>query len=444
MSDWALERWRELWKKRQGLSMLLATHPDTEDLHRWEGGVWQNITPRFARTLITETGLSLSIHAVKEALFQATNLAPYLDGDRHGLDSEEPWINFTNGVYDLASGELWPHTTPWNTTCQIPHQYRDDLDLTDIELDTMPLDLYMRERVAKDTGDAGVLWQLLGSAMLPGNPSQTFTILQGPAGSGKGTYLSLLRDVIGPENVSALTLAQLDGPKLSAGLNGTLANIAGDVNGGVVPAYELILNVTGGDLINADRKYRTPIAFIWDGLLILATNGRLILPAGAGSEAGWWRRAIYIDMPHAVTEGHHISANDLREQIAPDLGTVATRAAHAVHVAWHSGRVPTVTDSMNRSRATARTSGDSVTDWAEDRLCQNPDGQMVGKNAYRDYSEWCEYYGHEPRNVQRFYGDLDSVLSRRGWGERIDGRSNTSRVTFAGVNLDSRKVWSMA
>lgn len=434
--------WLDKWREQHGVSMVLATHPDNEDLYRWEGGVWRNITPKFARVLLVETSWSLSRHAVEETLFEATNRARYLTGDRYDLGSREPRINFRNGVLHLRSGDLHPHGDPWNTINQVPHDYVADLDDLELEAITLPLDSYLRERVAQDTAEAGVLWQVLGRVLLPGNPSQTCVILQGPGGSGKSTVLGLMADLIGADNLGALSLTQLGSRFAASRLHGTTANIAGDVAGGVVASYELILSIVGGDSITADRKYRNPLAFTWDGLLILATNGRLSLPAGAGSESGWWRRAVYIDMPYVVPAGERRNADELRRTIAPDLDHVATRAARELRSAWLAGTVPVVTESMAKSSAAARSTGDTVTDWAEDRLVPSIGAVVTGKDAYRDYTEWCSFFGHNPRGHRAFYADLGSVLTRHGWGERIEGRDSTSRATFGGVSLPGHRVWS--
>lgn len=421
--------------------MQLATHPDTDDLYRWEKGVYRNLRPTWARTVMTEASASASEHQVRESLFQATHRAPYLAGDRHGLDSETPRINFRNGVLDLATGELRPHGEPWNTTNQIPLDYLADVDEFDLEVNTLALDSFFGRSMAKDTVEARVPWQILGSAMCPGNPSQVFVVLQGPGGSGKSTFVGLLVDVLGEENVSTLTLKQLGDRFAAVGLHGVLANVAGDVAGGIVGAYELILSIIGGDKITADRKHRDPLAFDWDGLLIFATNGQLILPVGAGSESGWWRRALYLDMPHAVPVDQRVTARELRESIAPDLNMVATRAARELRTAWLAGPIPTRTQSMAQASAAARTSGNTVADWADDRLTPHAEGEVKGPKAYQDYKSWCDYYGHPPRGHRKFYDDLAATLSQRGWGQRTPGRDSTSRALFAGVTLATQAVW---
>lgn len=442
MSEFILAEWREAHREATGSELLIAVDPETWTIHRWTGSVWEDIHRELTRIVFQETGHSVGKREADDLLQHVENMGTLLTGDRHELGSAQPWINFANGVYDLSTGELHPHGEVWNSVNQIPWEFTGDNPETYNRSE--PLNWFLIERATGE--DHAFLWQLLGAALLPGNPREHLYILSGPSGSGKSTYLEILRRATGPSNVETLNLSQLRDRFSPGYLHGALANVAGDVNGGTVKAYELLLGLTGGDQISADIKYRDRVKFSWDGKLLLATNGILTPPSSAGVLNGWWRRAQTIRFPYQVPEGERVSKRELMERIAPDeaMPAIVSRAAITLSAALREGHALEPTYGMRQAGLEVQMDGSSTRAWAKDRLLPDSIGSMKGRLLYEDYVEWCEAYGRKHFGARKFYTELEVVLPEIvPGGHRRQGRASESRAMFAGIKFDPSTLISV-
>lgn len=433
-----LESWHEAWQRaHNGEPMILRGDRTSGDIYRWDGGVFVNITTShrdWYRVLVSESGWTkMRATTVQDLWLEVWATAPALeDGDDHKLGSPEPRLNMRNGVLDLHTGKLRPHGEPWATTNQIPWDYIEDEEL--VAKDTAALDWFLQKATDKETAE--FIWRLLGYIAAGGNPDQKLVILQGPGGSGKGTLQQVVGTLVGDANRSSLSLGKVGGRFTTRLLHRKTVNISGDVAGGRIPQYGEILSLTGGDPVHADRKGTDGFDFAWDGVLLIATNDVLTLPKGVSSQTGWWRRAMYVDMNHPATEGEKSSTHALLAKIAPNPAAVATRAAKAVSEALQEGKGQILQPSpaMEKAAAAARLTGDTVADWALDRLERAPGKHAEGGDLIRDFRLWCQNYGHDyPHGARRFYADLEVVLEREELGRREADRTSSSRTRFIGV-----------
>jgi putative DNA primase/helicase len=107
-----------------------------------------------------------------------------------------------------------------------------------------------------------VLYELVGYVQIPDNALQTAFMLLGPGANGKSTFINLLRALVGPENVAAIPLHQFDDDRFAtAGLYGKLANTFADLDSRALSSSSMFKAITGGDAIQAERKFRPAFTF---------------------------------------------------------------------------------------------------------------------------------------------------------------------------------------
>ena len=144
--------------------------------------------------------------------------------------------------------------------------------------------------------------ELLGYALLPGNPLQIFPIWWGDGANGKSVTLSVIREIFGEYATAAsaelFMVQKQDGgprPDLLA-LRGSRLVTAVESEQGHRLNESLIKQMTGGDPITARGLYKEMETFTPTHLAILATNPKPII---RGVEYAIWRRVLM--WPFAVT-----------------------------------------------------------------------------------------------------------------------------------------------
>jgi putative DNA primase/helicase len=155
----------------------------------------------------------------------------------------------------------------------------------------------------KDNQEQGLLAQeLAGYTLLKNHKYQAYFYLLGSGGEGKGTYLKILRYMLGEHNVSAASLYQLsDHPNLDyhvIELQGKSANICGDAGYKKIGNTETLKKLTSNtDPVRGRRVRERPIDFINYAKIIIALNR---LPETNAFTLGDRRRCVIINFNNKV------------------------------------------------------------------------------------------------------------------------------------------------
>jgi P4 family phage/plasmid primase-like protien len=147
-----------------------------------------------------------------------------------------------------------------------------------------------------DFDDIGLLQRWSGLALTGRNISQKMMILSGTAGAGKGTFIRILKGIIGAENIGSLRTEHLNA-KFEIGrlIDRTLlygadvpANFLSNENASVLKS------LTGGDPITVELKgsmAAPPLTCEFN--IIVTSNSRLVVHLEGDVEA-WQRRLVII------------------------------------------------------------------------------------------------------------------------------------------------------
>jgi len=226
------------------------------------------------------------------------------------LDRQNPdEICLQNGVLNLRTLELSPHTSDKIFIQKIPTSYNPDSDPVAWQgfLDTI---LPKKE-------DQVILQEFLGSILLRPYRYQKALFLLGEGSNGKSTLLSVVSEVVGQNNVSSLPLHQLLKNNFSgSSLFGKLLNVSGDTSANFEADWSVFKKLTGGDKLFCDRKYLSPIEFVNEAKLIFNTNTLPKIPFNTDNYA-FWRRVLiinfeekFVDFLDNVETNEHIHLKD--------------------------------------------------------------------------------------------------------------------------------------
>ena len=101
--------------------------------------------------------------------------------------------------------------------------------------------------------------------------------------------LRVLRALLGPDNVSSVSLSQLNGRFDLSQTLGKLVNIASEVDNVRQVDEAVLKQFTGEDVMQFERKYRDGFSAMPTAKLIIAANTR---PPLRDRSDGLWRRLI--------------------------------------------------------------------------------------------------------------------------------------------------------
>lgn len=221
--------------------------------------------------------------------------------DRTEFDRSKEWRIVKNGILNIYTRELKPHSPEFLATVAFPVEYRREVGYG-------PWGEFMNRSM--DEENRAKLIKMLGDILIPGYPFQSIYFLVGVGGNGKGTLGRGLNAFVGIENVSGVRLQELAEDKhATADLYGKLINFAGDVNADDIKDWALIRSLSGGDLIRANGKYQKPYFFLNSAKLVFAFNQ---LPKVDDAYSSF-RRVVLIEFNQVYTDDE--KDDDLDEKL---------------------------------------------------------------------------------------------------------------------------------
>jgi len=178
----------------------------------------------------------------------------------------EDLLLFENGVLDVTTLKLMPHSRDHHLTQQQPYHY-------DSQATCQAIVHWLKETQDNDWGRVQVLRAWLRAVLLGRSDLQKFLELIGPGKSGKSSFATLAHALVGNENVTVSSLEYLEKNRFeSANLYGKKLLLFNDVEryGGSVATLKAI---TGGDLIRNEHKFQA------DKLRPFRFNGQVVMTA---------------------------------------------------------------------------------------------------------------------------------------------------------------------
>jgi putative DNA primase/helicase len=225
-------------------SLLVNGVPDAPTLRYWRGGWWVWRTTHWAE---------VDNRTVRSLLYRFTEHAVYSEGLMHGLMITKPWqpnrrkigdllealgsitilpddthqpswldhrksgtiIAVGNGLLDLVSRDLYPHTPRFfNQTC-VPFAYEPHAAGPRQWLN------FLNALWPQDAEAINLLAEWCGYVISGRTDLHKIMLMVGPTRGGKGVIARVLRELVGKENVAGPTLHSLSGDFGMAPLIGT-------------------------------------------------------------------------------------------------------------------------------------------------------------------------------------------------------------------------------
>lgn len=183
-------------------------------------------------------------------------------------------IAVNNGIFDLDNKVLLPFSPEYIITSKIATNYNKNA-ISEYEKNykhIFDIDDWLMSIANNDNEIYTLLNQMAAEAINPNYTRRKIGIMLGSGKNGKGTYQSLLMNLIGNDNVSTLKPPQFATQFQLSQLVGKVCNIGDDISNKRLDEIDVLKSIASGDYITLDRKNKEPISVSFKTFLLFSAN----------------------------------------------------------------------------------------------------------------------------------------------------------------------------
>lgn len=195
-------------------------------------------------------------------------------------------LNFQNGVLDLESGELEPHSPRFGFTYTIPYDYAPTGQCPTFEK-------FLGEITCEDDELAKLLTEYMGYCLSGADPSlvQKCAVLYGDGANGKSVLLQLMRELVGTVNCTSISIPSFSKDNYRYQLRHKMFNVSDEAPTDSFVNSSIFKAIVSGDTIEVRKLYADPVMWKCTTKLMFACND---LPFTGDFTHGMFRRLIII------------------------------------------------------------------------------------------------------------------------------------------------------
>lgn len=411
-----------------------VTISDTEQVLVWNGKHWQE-TERSRIHSFAEEWFSPSPSNTMccefESKLKRTNLKP---SEFIQVDGK---LNFNNGVLDLETGNIIPHSTEYGFTYTIPYDFAPrgacptfekfikDVSCGDVELGTL-------------------IVEYMGYCLSGIDPSlvQKCAVLHGDGSNGKSVLLQLMRELVGAINCTSVSINSLQKDNYRYQLRHKMFNVSDEAPSDSFLNSSVFKALVAGDTVEIRKLYHEPIMWKCTTKLMFACNE---LPFSSDFTHGMIRRLIIIPFrqrfsDEAGNRDPYILSKLLEEK--SDIFAYCLKGFAALAARGHKFIEPK--SSSEELRDYVETS-DLVERFIASTCKYNAGHKVESQDVYNLFCLWCQDNNQKPMNFASFcrrfgrkiatrYPRIEKIRPRDEDGNRINLYEGLTINTMAHVS----------
>ncbi len=201
------------------------------------------------------------------------------------MDSNKDIINLNNGILDLQTFELKPHSPSYLSSIRIDIDYRKEAECSRFKL-------YMKQITNGDEQLEMLLQEIMGYCLTGETRAEKAFIFYGAGSNGKSVFAKILTMIAGYDNVTNIPLREFGTKFGTETIVGKTINIATETElDDSRLNTENIKSIASGDQMHIQRKYKKGIDIVPLIKLIFLTNN---LPRVNDTTKGFLRKIMII------------------------------------------------------------------------------------------------------------------------------------------------------
>ena len=369
--------------------------------YEWTGKFWKNITESKVLGIIQEFRYSNQwlMNGDKNCFDDFKNAL-----SRSEIEFNNPHIlGFENGYLNADTNEFFPHDKNYYLTSILPFDYQENKDCPNWF--NFLYEAFEGDMNKVEYARAWLRW-ILTPKQNKKFPIEATLWLVGEQGTGKGTFLGIMKNLIGENNYGVFSPEDITNMNMLYGLADKKLAINDDVTGFIqnIGTYNKICS---NEPVNVKHLYHDVFPTRLNTVTVLAMNKALGF-SGNGSEG--MKRRLHVLEFNKIPD---VVDMDLSEKLETELSGIFS---------WVWGLNFTQTKKILRWRAS-----ESVATVYENQLPEiaflketYPNGcdLIKASDLYSLYAEWCKNNGYEKTKSQNFYLSIKKIKSIKKQEER--------------------------
>lgn len=308
-------------------------------------------------------------------------------------------INVKNGMLNWCTGELLPHDRKYLSTLQLNAVWNP-------EAKSEALEKFLGEVFPPDA--LLLAEELCGYLTVPDTSFQKCFVTVGSGGNGKGTFLKVLRAMLGKANVSEMSIHEIEGDRFATGtMADKLANICHDLDPRLLESTGRFKSIVSGDPISAEQKFKARYSFEPFARLVFSANQ---FPRSMDRSEAFFRRLIFIPFPNRFDDKPSCVA-DLDKQLSSNPVVLTSLLNHAIKGLrrLRENKKFTMPASSLAEIESYRRECNSAYDFIVEHCAFEPDQWLAKKTMYQTYQVWCIDEGMKAMSSKHFVKALDGI-----------------------------------
>lgn len=327
-------------------------------------------------------------------------------------------MNLKNGLLNIYTRELKPHTPQFVSLIQSPVEYDPNADCP---IWKQCVDAWMEGQEKEEKSK--LLQQFSGYCLSSSMQYDKALFLVGDGGNGKSTFVDTIAMVIGPESTSHIDLEGLYGQYGMKGLIGKRLNIIEEVHGNYYQSNKL-KKLISGEQVTIDIKYKDQFSFRPQAKFIFAVN---IMPRVDDTSTATERRICAIQFKNNFRTNPNTALRSSFGLLAKELPGILN---------WMLDGAKDLSDAESfiatreqvAMLAEYRQENSSVEGFIAECVEVDPDANVVGRDLYDEYKSYCVKDG------RKFKGNIIFTKEMRTYGTRYGSFGYEERASGHGVS----------
>jgi len=375
------------------------------ELYSYNGKVWVKTSTDTLKHLVAKDMAQLRLQSsrVNSCIDLMTKLVPVYDGAINHSPARR--IIFNNGILDVDTGRLDPHSKYYYSTVMLPYDYDQGA--------AAPNWLqFLHDTTDGDQERVALLQEWIGYQLINDYRHHKVMLLLGPKRCGKGTIGRVLQHLVGDANFSGGSLSSFARDSFIDSLRTRPVLFIGDAAKKVPPAavnqvIERIKSISGNDAVDFDRKYLSGLSETLPTRITIAANGIPNLFDDSGALAS----RIMILPFYRSYFGHEDLG--LIDRLLPELPGIAAWALEGLRRLFQVGRF-TEPAASREELAQLQESYSPLVQFLNDCCTIAPATECKSADLYAVYRAWCLNEGEDMLRRKVFISAIKDATRGQG------------------------------
>lgn len=390
---------------------------------QFDGIYTQNTT--LIKRYISYVEQTLTEKQAEDVIYKIINLS-----EIHERTNSRYLIPVKNGVFNLETKQLEPFSPNYVFTSKIATNYNENAKLP--IYDGWNVEDWLKGLSNEEEELEMLLWQVI-SASMNGNFTRKQSIwLYGQGNTGKGSYQSLISNLVGNKNVATLKINQFSERFSLPMLEGKVCCIGDDV-----PAHVYIddssnfNSVVTGDNLRVEQKNKPAYSTNFNMTIIQSTNG---LPKIHNKTEGTYRRFLIVQFQQSFNKENdnwsikndYLKRNDVLEYVL----------YKAIQLDFEKFITP---ESSEQLMENYKIENDPIRDFKVSIFDEFTSTRIPVYLLYQYYLDFCDENKYKYMSSRNFINSFEKILDE-DWEKKKAKIGNFFNEKYLPAQLDKNKT----